>query len=78
MHLRLAYFPSNIKQLKKLKTDRKYRTMIESSTGQWLRKDSDNSDKIIVNLKKKKKKTLEKLSIRCANFTLHEHLYTLI
>ena len=36
--------------------------MIESRIGKWLRKDSDNSDKIIIYLKLKKKKRLEKLN----------------
>ena len=43
-------------RIRSLKTDRKHRTMIESNTGQWLRKDSDDSDKIITNLKIKRKR----------------------
>ena len=38
------------------------RTMIESSTCKWVRKDSENSDKIITNFKCKRKKRLEKLN----------------
>ena len=42
-----------------IKTDRKYRTMIGSSAGQQLRKDSNNSDEISEILENKNKKRLK-------------------
>ena len=42
------------------KISNKVKTTMETRIGKWLRKDSNDSDKIIMNLKHKRKKRLEK------------------
>ena len=48
-----------------LNISNKVRIMIKSIIGKWLRKDCNNSDKIIINLKYKRKKRLEKINTYC-------------
>ena len=46
----------------KISNQDQVKNVIEIITGKWLRKDSDNIDKIIINLKHKRKKRLENVN----------------